>query len=109
MGKRKCPLCFVRVPWTETLVHSEEIVCPACHAPLELSRFTRVFSGFGGVLGALVAILLTHGSFHGAHWVARVVAAILGFGIASAACVLLAGDLVVRPKTSSAAFPHLSR
>jgi hypothetical protein len=97
------------VPWTEVLAHSEEISCPACHAALELSRFTRVFSGFGGVLGALVAIHLTHEMFHGAHWVMRMVTAILAFGIASAVCVLVAGDLVVRPRMTSAGFPHAQR
>lgn len=109
MGKRKCPLCFVRVPWTEVLAHSEEISCPACHAPLELSRFTRVFSGFGGVLGALAAMHLAHRIFPGELWVLRVVAAILGFGIVSAVCVLIAGDVVVRPKKTSAVFPHPPR
>jgi hypothetical protein len=34
------------------------------------------------------------------------VAAILGFGFASALCVLIAGDLVVRPKPTAASFPH---
>ena len=106
MGKRKCPLCFVRVPWTEVLAHSEEIRCPACHAVLELSRFTRVFAGFGGIAGAFWAVHATRGIFPGTYGVSRVVAAILAFGIASAACVLIAGDLVVRPKTSAPTFPQ---
>lgn len=106
MGKRKCPLCFVRVPWIETLAHSEEIRCPACHAPLELSRFTRIYSGLGGVLGAWAAVRLTHGIFHGASWVICVVAAIFAFGFASAAFVLIAGDLVVRPKVFTSVFPQ---
>ncbi len=99
MGKRKCPLCFVRVPWTEALI--EDISCPACHVVLELSRFTRVFAGFGGVLGAFAAVHLVCGILSGGLWVLQIVAAIVAFGVASAACVLIAGDLVVRSKRIS--------
>jgi hypothetical protein len=106
MGKRKCPLCFVRVPWTAVLVDSEEIRCPGCHALLELSRFTRICSGLGGALGAWAAVRLTHGVFYGASWVTCVAAAILAFGVASAAFVLIAGDLVLRPKVITSAFPQ---
>lgn len=106
MWKRKCPLCFVRIPWTATLAHSYEITCPACHAPLELSRFTRIFGAFGGIGGALVAVHLGQGIFHGKAWVWPVVAAILGYAGASAVFVLIAGDLVVRPKPAAASFPH---
>jgi hypothetical protein len=106
MWKRKCPLCFVRLPWTATLTHSYEITCPACHAPLELSRFTRIFGAFGGIAGACVALRVGHGFFHGWFWATPIVAAILAFGISSALFVLIAGDLVVRPKPAAAGFPH---
>jgi hypothetical protein len=106
MWKRKCPLCFVRIPWTATLTDSYEITCPACHAPLELSRFTRIFGGFGGVAGAFVALYLGHGLFHGWFWAMPVAAAILAYGIFSALFVLIAGDLVVRPKPAAQGFPH---
>jgi len=109
MWKRKCPLCFVRIPWTATLVYSYEISCPACHAPLELSRFTRIFGAFGGVAGAFVALYLGHGIFHSLFWATPIVAAIAGFGFASALCVLIAGDLVVRPKPVAASYPHPAR
>jgi len=106
MWKRKCPLCFVRIPWTAALTQSYEITCPACHAPLELSRFTRIFGAFGGVAGASIALRLGHESFHGWFWATPVVAAILAFGFSSALFVLIAGDLVVRPKPASTGFPR---
>jgi hypothetical protein len=109
MWNRTCPLCFVRIPWTAALAHSYEISCPACHAPLELSRFTRIFGAFGGIAGACVALHLGRGIFHGLFWAAPIVAAILAFGFVSVLCVLIAGDLVVRPKPAAASFPHLAK
>jgi len=108
MGNRKCPLCFVNVPWTSVLARSYEMECPACRAPLELSRYTRVISGFTGITGGMIAVHLTPLIFPGALWVMRVVAGFLGFGMASAVGVWLAGDLVVRPKAEIAGFPHAS-
>jgi len=109
VGKRKCPLCFVRVPWTAALAHSYEMRCPACHAPLELSRFTRVVGALGGLAGAAVAVEALPGIHPGSLWMTRIVAAVLVFGVASAAGVLLAGDLVVRTKGHPATFPHSAK
>ena len=106
MGKRLCPLCFVRVPWPAVLAHSYDIECPGCHTGLELSRFTRVFGATCGIVGALGAIHFTDALLPSAHWLMRVVAGVVGYGVVSAACVLLAGDLVVRTKSSVLSFPH---
>ena len=59
MAKRKCPLCFVNVPWTSVLARSYEMECPGCRAPLELSRYTRIVAGFGGIAGGMIAVQLT--------------------------------------------------
>ena len=106
MWRRTCPLCFVRIPWTAALANSYEITCPACHAPLELSRFTRIFGAFGGIVGTFVALYLGHRIFHGWFWATPIVAAILAFGFVSALFVLFAGDLAVRPRPAAASFPH---
>ncbi|HUI50171.1 MAG TPA: hypothetical protein VLX60_00240 [Terriglobales bacterium] len=106
MGKRTCPLCFVRVPWTAVLAHSYEIQCTACHAPLELSRLTRIAGALGGMGGAFAAANLIARIWPGGLWVTQIVAATLGFGAVSAVCVMLAGDLVVRPRPPASNFPH---
>jgi hypothetical protein len=106
MWKRICPLCFVRIPWAATLTHSYEVTCPACHASLELSRFTRVFGAFGGIAGAFVGLYVGHGIFHGWFWGLPIAAAVLAYGLFSALFVLIAGDLVVQPKQGSPNFPH---
>ena len=101
MGKRKCPLCFVRVPWTAVLAYSQEFPCPGCHAALELSRFTRVFAGFGGMLGAFGAVHLADRILPEALRATQVFAAVVAFGVASAICVLIAGDLRVLAKANT--------
>jgi hypothetical protein len=106
MWKRKCPLCFVRIPWAATLAHSYEITCPACHAPLELSRFTRSLGAFGGIAGAFVLLYLGQGIFDTWFWAIPIAAAVLAYGFFSALFVLIAGDLVVRPKLAPRGFPH---
>ena len=109
MGKRLCPLCFVRVPWMAALAHSYGIECPGCRGELELSRFTRVLGALCGISGALLAIYLGGTAFPGEQWAARVVEAVLGYGMFSAAGVLVAGDLTVRPKSSVFSSPHAEK
>lgn len=106
MGRFRFPLCFVMAPWTAVLAQSYEIECPTCRAPLELSRYTRIVVGVGGIAGAMIAAYLTPGAFSGGFWVTRMVGAILGYGVASAVCAGLAGDLDVRPTDAPTAFPH---
>jgi hypothetical protein len=66
----------------------------------------RFLGRSGGIAGAFVAIRLGQWIFHGQFWVLPIVAAIFGFAGASALFVLIAGDLVVRPKTIGASFPQ---
>lgn len=106
MGERKCPLCFVRIPWTTVLMRSYQIHCPACHAPLEVSRYTRLVGGFGGLAGGTIAACLAPRLFVDGLWAIRIVAALVGFALVSALGVLLAGDLVVRPKLDPVDFPQ---
>jgi hypothetical protein len=109
MWRRMCPLCFVRISWTAALARSYEIICPACHAPLELSKFTRLFGAFGGIVGAFITLHLARAVFHNVFWTTPVVVSFLAFGFFSTLFVLLAGDLAVRAKPAAASFPHPGR
>jgi hypothetical protein len=110
MWRRKCPLCFVRIPWTASLAHSYEITCPACHAPLELSRFTRLIGALGGITGAFLTLHLVRAIYHDLFWTTPIVVSFLAFGFLSALFVLIAGDVALRPKPAAAAsFPHPGR
>lgn len=107
MGNHACPLCFAKVPRTLILTKSLELACPACHAELEVSRGSRVLDSFGGILGGFVAAHLGGHASGTAQWTLPIVAAFLTFGICSALVLLVFSDLVVRPKISPTAFPHI--
>jgi len=107
MGNHACPLCFAKVPRTLILTKSLELDCPACHAELEVSRGSRVLASFVGVLAGYVAAQFGRHASETAQWTLPTVAAFVTFGICSALVLLLFSDLVVRPKISPAAFPHI--
>ena len=50
MWNQTCPLCFVRVPRKLVLTRGDDLVCPSCHAPLEISRASRVLGSAAGLL-----------------------------------------------------------
>jgi hypothetical protein len=109
MGRRKCPLCFAKVRWATVLAQSHDIECPACRAQLEVSPYTQIAAGFGGIAGAMIAAHLAPADLPGSLLVARIVEAILGYGVVSAVCVFIVGDLVVRAIDDPAAFPRPAR
>lgn len=107
MWNRACPLCFVKVPRSPVLMRSDELECPSCHTPLELSRSSRVLSGFVGLIAAYLAVQLALDSSPGAAWVLPVVAAVLGYGFGSALFLYFLSDVTVRPKAEAGHFPHI--
>lgn len=106
MWNRSCPLCFVKLPRTSVLAHSDRLMCPSCHSALELSRPSRVFAALVGVISAYMA-----GEFAAlvalkAAWIIEVVVAVLTYGIVSAVLLYCLSDLVLEPRESSTPFPH---
>jgi hypothetical protein len=105
MGNRTCPRCFAKLSRFLVLSCTDELTCPACRTPLELSRYSRLLGSLVGVLAALLVfhLPLPH---TGANWVLRPLAAILAFGVGACLLLFLVADLVVRPAPSSTPFPH---
>ena len=56
MSNRACPLCFARLSRTQVLSRSNHLICPACHAQLELSRPSRLLASFAGVFRSNIDI-----------------------------------------------------
>jgi hypothetical protein len=106
MWNRACPLCFVRVPRSLVLTRGEELACPSCHAPLELSRTTRVISAATGLLVAYVVASALSGSNARGGWIWPILGALVGFGFGSALILYFLADLVTRPDTKTGHFPQ---
>jgi hypothetical protein len=106
MWNRACPLCFARLSRTQVLSRSNDLICPACRAQLELSRSSRVLSCFAGIVAATFAYYLAHTANSLVNWTWPMLAAILSFGFSSALVLLFAADLVVPSQPHSVTFPH---
>ena len=106
MWNRACPLCFAKVPRALVLTRAEELACPSCHTPLELSRSSRVLGAMTGlVAGFAVVHLILNLSTRG-RWALPMVGAILAYGLASAVFLFFVSDLVVPPRPSPRHFPQ---
>jgi hypothetical protein len=106
MWNRASPLCFVRVRRSAVLTCGEELTCPSCHTPLELSRASRVFSAGVGLLVALVTgNAISEASTNGG-WFLVILGAVMGYGIASALMLYFLADLVVRTTPAVNHFPQ---
>ena len=106
MSNRSCPLCFVKLSRSSVLVRSGELVCPSCHACLELSRLSRATAAFFGLALAFAAVWLLLNGASKAAWYLAPVAAVLAYGLGSALYLFLVSDLVVCPRPPGEPFPH---
>ena len=106
MWNRSCPLCFVRLPRTTILASSDHLICPSCHSALEISRPSRVFGAFWGLIAGYLAWEIATIAAPRATWFLGVVAAVLTYGIVSALVLYAVVDLVVQPSPIGTAFPH---
>jgi len=106
MWNRACPLCFGRVPRSRILTQSEDLVCPTCQTPLELSRVSRVVGATAGLFAGFAAEQIAFGATPANNWVLPVVEAILAYGIGSALVLYFLADLVVQPRPPGSRFPQ---
>src|ERR1700687_4006631 len=106
MSNRACPLCFAKVPRTLVLTRADDLACPSCHTPLELSRSSRVLSTLVGLLAGFVTAHLVFDVTTTGRWALPMVGAVLAYAFASARLLYFVADLVVQPKPPAGHFPH---
>lgn len=106
MHYRTCPLCFTKIPRLLVLSRSNDIICPACHAQLEVSPPSKVLGSIVGILAAWMIFHFAYTTNTLKNWTLPMLAAILAFGFASALALFLVSDLVVKPRLVSTTFPH---
>ena len=106
MWNRSCPLCFAKVPRSLLLTRAEDLVCPSCHTPLEISRSSRVLSAVAGLLAGFVAVPVALRVSKTGRWAIPMVGAVLAYALVSALLLFFLADLVVQPKPPASHFPQ---
>lgn len=102
MWNRACPLCFAKVPRGLVLTRADDLICPSCHTPLELSRPSRILAAAVGLLMAIFAAQGLWGLTQTLPWVIPILGALLGYGAASTLVLFFLADLVVQVKPPAA-------
>jgi hypothetical protein len=95
---RKCPYCLASVAAGEVLAHSNDLACPGCGRPLEISPLSRNLAVAAGLVAGWavwhLAVKSTAGNLLG--WVLPVVYAFLAFSIIAPLILIVSGDLLLR-------------
>lgn len=106
MWNRACPICFAKVPRSLVLTRSEDLVCPSCHTPLELSRPSQVLAAVIGLAAGFLPVYMAAKPNTGIKWALPIVAGVVLYGIASALALFFVADLVTQPKAPGGHFPQ---
>lgn len=98
MAVRKCPYCLASVSAGEVLAHSNDLACPGCRRPLEISALSRNIAIAAGLVAGWavwhLAVKSTAGNL--LSWVLPVVYAFLAFSIVAPVILIVSGDLSLR-------------
>jgi hypothetical protein len=104
MAVRKCPYCLAVVTAGRTTAFSNDLECPGCHRPLEISPISRYISVWAGLAAGAAVWYWATRSGNGDEslgWALPVVYAFLAFSIVAPLILMLTGDL--RLKSADAA------
>jgi hypothetical protein len=109
VAARQCPNCLAMIPAGEIVAHSNDLVCPGCHKPLEISDFSRNLAAFvalaAGVLVWWIASSRRAGDTSALGWILPVVYSYFAYSIVAPIALILFADL--RLKSADAApVPH---
>jgi hypothetical protein len=111
---RKCPNCFATVPATKVLAYTNDLVCPSCNNPLEISALSRNISAFVGLIVAAIVWRFSSEYYSGHPGslgrVLPVLLAFLAYSVAAPLILTFIADLQLRPLEAPAlvadAAPH---
>ena len=102
---RKCPNCFASVPAGRLLEYSNDLECPSCGRPLEISPLSRNMSAFAGLVVAAVVWRIVSVHYFGQPgllgWVLPVLFSYLAYSIVAPLVLVAAGDLRLKREASS--------
>src|SRR5580700_8162014 len=105
MAARVCPDCLHVVSVGRVLAYSNDLVCPNCAKPLEVSLLSRYFAAFAGLIAAVVVWWAA--SKHYANdswalaWVLPIVFSYFTFSLIAPAVLALTADLRFRTEQAA--------
>jgi len=100
VAARVCPDCLQNVPVGRVLAYSNDLVCPGCGKPLEISFLSRYLAAFTGLIAAVVVWWAA--SKHYANdswalaWVLPIVFSYFALSIVAPIVLALTADLQLR-------------
>ena len=100
MAARVCPDCLQSVPAGKLLAYSNDLVCPNCAKPLEISLVSRYLAAFAGLIAAVVVWWAASKHYEndslGLTWVLPVVFSYFALSIVAPIVLALTADLQLR-------------
>ena len=99
MAIRRCPYCLAVVPAGPSVAYSDELICPGCRRPLEISSASRDVAEALGLAGAAIVWFGTTKSWlsqTALGWVLPMVFAFLALSVVSTLSLMLSADLRLR-------------
>ena len=101
MAARQCPNCFAMLPAGKVVAYTDELTCPGCRRPLEVSGFSRNLAAFAGLAAGAVA--WRWASVHsfcdsgGAGWLLPMLCGYFAVSVFSPVLLMLTADLRMKP------------
>jgi hypothetical protein len=100
VAARVCPDCLAMVPAGKVLAYSNDLICPQCRKPLEISALSRNIASFAGLAAAVVLWWFTSKHYYNdtwaLAWVLPVVFSYFAFSIVTSIVLALVADLELR-------------
>jgi len=96
---RRCPYCLAIVPAGQVVAYSDDLICPGCQRPLEVSSASRDVAEALGLAAAAIVWFWASRSWQAQTvlgWVLPIVYAFLALSIVSTSVLMLSADLRLR-------------
>ena len=104
MAIRRCPYCLTVVPAGQVVAYSDELICPGCQRPLDVSLASRDIAEALGLAAAAIlwfwAATRPWLAQTALGWVLPIVYAFLALSIASTLILMLSADLRLKADAS---------
>jgi hypothetical protein len=105
MAARQCPYCFAMLPAGKVVACTDELTCPGCRRPLEVSGGSRNLAAFAGLAAGAVAWRWASRHSHydagGAGWLLPMLCGCFAVSVFSPVLLMLTADLRLKPIEST--------